>query len=75
MTPSDAKEIAVRLVNANSATQEKEKGYGYNEQEFKDAVDAMVDEVKAAKKSTKKRRPSYKSRMAGPQTGKYSSDA
>ena len=42
LTPSDAKEIAVRLVNANSATQEKEKGYGYNEQEFKDAVDAMV---------------------------------
>ena len=43
--------------------------------EVADAVDAMVDEVKAAKKSTKKRRPSYKSRMAGTQTGKYSSDA
>jgi|TARA_Y100000015_G_scaffold42573_1_gene50341 alkyl hydroperoxide reductase subunit AhpF len=43
--------------------------------EVADAVDAMVDEVKTAKKSTKKRRPSYKSRMAGTQTGKYSSDA
>lgn len=43
--------------------------------EVADAVDAMVDEVKAAKKSTKKRRPSYKARMANTQTGKYSSDA
>ncbi len=43
--------------------------------EVADAVDAMVDEVKTAKKSTKKRRPSYKARMAGTQTGKYSSDA
>tara|TARA_X000001382_G_C3046866_1_gene139751 strand:+ start:360 stop:530 length:171 start_codon:yes stop_codon:yes gene_type:complete len=43
--------------------------------EVADAVDTMVDEVKTAKKSTKKRRPSYKARMAGTQTGKYSSDA
>lgn len=43
--------------------------------EVADAVDTMVDEVKIAKKSTKKRRPSYKARMAGTQTGKYSSDA
>jgi len=43
--------------------------------EVADAVDAMVDEVKTATKATKKRRPSYKSRMAGTQTGKYSSDA
>lgn len=43
--------------------------------EVAEAVDAMIDEVKVAKKSTKKRRPSYKSRMAGVQTGKYSSDA
>lgn len=43
--------------------------------EVADAVDAIVDEVKVAKKSPKKRRPSYKSRMAGTQTGKYSSDA
>ncbi len=43
--------------------------------EVADAVDAMVDEVKTATKSTKKRRPSYKARMAGTQTGKYSSNA
>ena len=43
--------------------------------EVADAVDAMVDEVKTATKATKKRRPSYKARMAGTQTGKYSSDA
>jgi hypothetical protein len=43
--------------------------------EVADAVDAIVDEVKTAKKATKKRRPSYKARMAGTQTGKYSSDA
>jgi hypothetical protein len=43
--------------------------------EVADAVDTMVGEVKAATKSTKKRRPSYKARMAGTQTGKYSSNA
>ena len=43
--------------------------------EVADAVDTMVGEVKTATKSTKKRRPSYKARMAGTQTGKYSSDA
>jgi hypothetical protein len=42
LTPSDATQIATRLVNASSIAQEKEKGYGYNAEEFKEAVDAMV---------------------------------
>ena len=42
LTPSDARQIAIRLVNANSAAQEKDKGYGYDEEEFKNAVDVMV---------------------------------
>ena len=42
LTPSDARQIATRLVNSNSAAQEKDKGYGYDEKEFQSAVDAMV---------------------------------
>jgi len=42
LTPSDARQIATKLVNANSAAQEKDKGYGYNKEEFQSAVDAMV---------------------------------
>ena len=42
LTPSDARQIATRLVNANSVAQEKEKGYGYDKEEFQNAVDAMV---------------------------------
>ena len=42
LTPSDARQIATRLVNSNSIAQEKEKGYGYDEEEFQSAVDAMV---------------------------------
>ena len=42
LTPSDARQIATKLVNSNSAAQEKDKGYGYNKEEFQSAVDAMV---------------------------------
>ena len=42
LTPSDARQIATKLVNSNSIAQEKEKGYGYNKEEFQNAVDAMV---------------------------------
>ena len=43
--------------------------------EMADAVDAMVEEVKPEKKTSKPRRASYKRRMSGVKTGKYSSDA
>jgi hypothetical protein len=43
--------------------------------EMADAVDAMVEEVEPEKKTSKPRRASYKRRMSGVKTGKYSSDA
>lgn len=43
--------------------------------EVSDAVDAMVEDVKPDTKPSKPRRASYKRRMSGVKTGKYSSDA
>ena len=43
--------------------------------EVADAVEAMVEDVKPEAKTSKPRRASYKRRMSGVKTGKYSSEA
>ena len=43
--------------------------------EVADAVEALVEEVKPEVKTSKPRRASYKRRMSGVKTGKYSANA